>query len=65
MRRPVMEQLAIAAAPTGIVEGQSRAGHGHSSWDSLLLCFHGARSTFYGGNGRIGAVTWSPFVAIA
>ncbi|PNX99815.1 hypothetical protein L195_g023085 [Trifolium pratense] len=64
MRRPVAEQLAIAATPARIVEGWSTVGHGRSNRDSQLLYFHGARSTFYGGSRRIGAVTWSSFVAI-
>ncbi|MCI19821.1 hypothetical protein A2U01_0040981, partial [Trifolium medium] len=48
MRRPVAEQLAIAAAPSGIAVGRCGGGHSRSSGDSPLLCFHGARSTFYG-----------------
>ncbi|MCI77206.1 hypothetical protein A2U01_0098476, partial [Trifolium medium] len=39
MRRPAAEQLAIAAAPTGIAEGRSGAVSDRSSRDSPLLCF--------------------------
>ncbi|MCI43006.1 hypothetical protein A2U01_0064243, partial [Trifolium medium] len=38
MRRPVAEQLAIAVAPAGIMEGLSGAGHGRSSRGIARFC---------------------------